>query len=141
MLAASLLLTRIGGRMRAEHWLIVGITLTALFTTLTGLAPDVLLAACAQAAAGVGNTLGLVGTDTLVQRAVPPPLLGRVFGAFATAAQTGSGIAYASAGVIVAAAGLRTTFLIAGIGTASGLAILVPALRRAPPAPPAPAVR
>lgn len=138
MLAASLLLTRVGGRRSAGQWLIAGMTVTAVFTALTGLAPDVLLAACAQAAAGVGNTFDLVGTDTLVQRAVPPPLLGRVFGAVSTAAQAGSGIAYASAGVVVAAAGARTTFVIAGIGTASGLAILVPALRRARPLPQSP---
>jgi MFS family permease len=73
-----------------------------------------------------------------VQRAVPPPLLGRVFGAVSTAAQAGNGIAYASAGFVVAAAGARAAFLIAGIGTASGLAILVPALRHAPALPRSP---
>ena len=138
MLAASLLLTMIGGGRRAEHWLLAGMTVTAVFTALTGLAPDVLLAAFAQAAAGVGNTFDLVGTDTLVQRVVPPPLLGRVFGAVSTAAQAGSGIAYAAAGLVVAATGARTTFLIAGLGTATGLAILVPALRHAPPPLPPP---
>ncbi len=138
MLAASLLLTRFGRRSRAEHLLISGLALTGVFTALTGLAPDVLLAALAQAAAGVGNTLDLVGTDTLVQRVVPPPLLGRVFGAVSTSAQVGSGIAYAAVGFVVAAAGPRTAFVIAGAGTAAGLAILGPALRSAAPGPPGP---
>src|SRR5260370_2210586 len=81
-----------------------GITLGSASTALTGLAPGVLLAAAAQAAAGVGNTLDLVGTDTLIQRVVPPPLPGRAFGAGSTAAQAGSGLAYAAPAFVVAAA-------------------------------------
>ena len=118
--------------------LISGMTLTGVFTALTGLAPDVLLAALAQAAAGVGNTLDLVGTDTLVQRVVPPPLLGRVFGAVSTRRRRVRH-RVRRCGFVVAAAGPRTAFVIAGAGTAAGLAILVPALRCAAPGPPGPA--
>src|SRR5260370_42578003 len=63
-----------------------GITLGSASTALTGLAPRVLLAAAAQAAPGGGNTLHLVGTATLIQRVVPPPLLGTGLRAVSTAA-------------------------------------------------------
>jgi hypothetical protein len=96
-----------------------------------GLAGSIGLAAAAQAVAGAGNTADLVGNDTLIQQLVPPAMLGRVFGALATAAQAGAGIAYAAAAPVVALAGPRITFLIAGAGMVAGLLVLVPALRAA----------
>ncbi len=79
--------------------------------------------------AGAGNTADLVGNDTLIQQVVPPAMLGRVFGALATAAQAGAGIAYAAAAPVVVLTGPRITFLIAGAGMLAGLLVLVPALR------------
>ncbi len=81
--------------------------------------------------AGAGNTADLVGNDTLIQQVVPPAMLGRVFGALATAAQAGAGIAYAAAAPVVALTSPRITFLIAGAGMLAGLLVLLPALRAA----------
>lgn len=129
MLAASLALAMLAGQRPPQHWLIGGIAIGAAGTIGTGLATSIGLASVAQATAGAGNTADLVGNDTLIQQVVPGPLLGRVFGAVSTAAQAGSGIAYAVAGPVVALTGPRTTFMIAGTGMLAGLLVLVPALR------------
>jgi MFS family permease len=129
MLAASLALAVLAAKRPPQHWLIGGITIGAAGAIGTGLAASIGLASLAQAAAGAGNTADLVGNDTLIQQVVPGQLLGRVFGAVSTAAQAGSGIAYAVAGPVVALTGPRTTFMIAGTGMLAGLLVLVPALR------------
>src|SRR6266851_3608643 len=122
MAAASLALAAWANRRPAAHWLIGGISLGALGTAATGLAPAIVLAGAAQAAAGAGNTADLVGTDTLIQQSVPAGLLGRGFGAAYAAAQLASSLAYAAAAPLVALTGPRTTFLIAGTGMLAGLA-------------------
>jgi MFS family permease len=131
MVAASLALAVGASRRPASHWLMGGMTLGAAATALTGLAPSVALACAAQAAAGAGNTADLVGTDTIIQQSVPPGLLGRAFGMVYASAQLASAIAYAGAGPLVALAGPRGTFLIAGCGMLAGLAIVAPGLARA----------
>ncbi len=124
MMAASLALTARSDRRPASHWLIGGVILGAAGTVATGLARGVAFAAMAQAAAGAGNTADLVGTDTLVQQSVPGHLLGRAFGTVYTAAQLASAIAYATAGPLVALAGPRNAFLVAGAGTLAALGFL-----------------
>jgi MFS family permease len=128
MVAASLALAAWASRRPPAQWLIGGVTLGAVGTAATGLAPGVVTAALAQAAAGAGNTADLVGTDTLIQQSVPAPMLGRAFGAVYTAAMAASAIAYAAAGPLVALIGPRGVFLIAGAGMLAGLAVLAPAL-------------
>ena len=130
MAAASLALAAAGGRRPPAQWLIGGVTLGAVGTVATGLAPGVMLASAAQAAAGAGNTADVVGTDTLIQQSVPAHLLGRAFGAVYTAAQAASAIAYAAAGPLVGFTGPRGAFVIAGVGMLAGLAVFAPALGR-----------
>jgi len=132
MVVASLILAGWANRRPAAYWLIGGISLGAIGTAATGLAPALVIACAAQALAGAGNTADLVGTDTLIQQAVPAELLGRAFGAVYAAAQLASAIAYSAAGPLVTLAGPRATFLIAGTGTLAGLAVLGPALTSAP---------
>jgi MFS family permease len=141
MAAASLTLAAWANRRPAAHWLVGGISLGAIGTAATGLAPTIVLACTAQAMAGAGNTADLVGTDTLIQQSVPAGLLGRAFGAVYAAAQLASALAYAAAGPLVALTGPRATFLIAGTGMLAGLAIIGPALtstRHKPPGPEGP---
>jgi len=144
MAAASLALAVWASRRPAAHWLIGGISLGAIGTAATGLAPGIVLACTAQAAAGAGNTADLVGTDTLIQQNVPARLLGRAFGAVYAAAQLASSLAYATAGPLITLTGPRTTFLIAGAGMLTGLAVIAPALtstRHEPPGRQDPASR
>jgi MFS family permease len=135
MVAASLALSARAGTRPAAFWLIGGIVAGAAGTVATGLAPTAALACAGQAVAGAGNTADLVGTDTLVQQRVPADLLGRAFGTVYAGAQLASILSSIIAGPLVALAGARTAFVIAGAGALLGLSVLIPALspRGAPP--------
>lgn len=129
MLAASGLLTI--GRRSAVALLIGGLALSATGTVATALLPTLLAVAAAQFVAGMGNGAENVAADTLVQRITPRHLLGRVFGAVATAAQLGSAVAYVIAGPLIGTLGPRGAFLVAGAGCGLALLVAVPALRAA----------
>jgi MFS family permease len=129
MLAASGLLTL--GRAPVVVMLIGGLVLSAAGSVATALLPTILAVAVAQFVAGTGNGVENVGSDTLVQRLTPRPMLGRVFGAVATAAQLGSAVAYVIAAPLVTALGPRGAFLVAGGGCGLALLVVAPALRAA----------
>ncbi|HYQ61732.1 MFS transporter [Actinophytocola sp.] len=129
MLVAAGLLTI--GQRSAVALLIGGLVLSASGTVATALVPTLLAVAAAQLVAGMGNGVENVTTETLVQRLTPRHMLGRVFGAVATAAQLGSAVAYVIAGPLVAALGPRGAFLVAGAGCGLALVVAVPALRAA----------
>lgn len=131
MLVASGLLTF--GRRSAVALLIGALALSATGTIATAFLPTILAVAAAQVIAGMGNGADNVAIDTLVQRLTPRQMLGRAFGAVATAAQLGSAVAYVIAGVLVNTLGPRGTFLVAGIGCGLALLVAVPALRAARP--------
>lgn len=103
---------------------------SGLGTIVTGLAPAVLVAALGQTVAGAGNGLENIAADTLIQRAVPREMLGRVFGLVATAAMGGSSLAYALGGFVLDLTSPRVVFLIGGIGTFVVSMFLWRALRR-----------
>jgi MFS family permease len=132
MVAASVALTVKGSRRTPAFWLVGGVVAGAAGTVLTGIAPSAAVACVGQAVAGAGNTADLVGTDTLVQERVPAHLLGRAFGTVYGAAQLGSALSYVIAGPLVALAGPRAAFVIAGVGALAGAAALTPALRSRP---------
>ncbi len=73
--------------------LVVAWAASGVGTVATGLAPLVALVAVAQAVSGLGNGLENIAADTLIQRAVPPEMLGRAFGVVSTAAMGGSTLA------------------------------------------------
>lgn len=129
MLVASGLLTF--GRRSAVALLISGLALSATGTVATAFLPTILAVAVAQMIAGMGNGTESVATDTFIQRLTPRHLLGRAFGAVATAAQLGSAVAYVIAGPLINLLGPRGTFLVAGIGCGLALLVAVPALRAA----------
>jgi MFS family permease len=129
MLAAAGLLTI--GRRSAVALLIGGLALSASGTIATAALPTLLAVAAAQVVAGMGNGMENVATDTLVQRLTPRHLLGRVFGAVATAGQLGSAVAYVIAGPLVGSLGPRGAFLVAGAGCGLALLVAFPALRAA----------
>ena len=112
MLAASGLLSLVLGRRSA-----------------VALLPSLVAVAVAQAVGGMGNAAENIATDTLVQRLAPRHLLGRAFGAVATAAQLGSAVAYVAAGPLIGLVGPRGAFLLGGVGTALALLVAMPALR------------
>ncbi|MDQ3759397.1 MAG: MFS transporter [Actinomycetota bacterium] len=109
---------------------ILALALSGSGTMLTGLAPALVAVAAVQALAGIGNSLDNAASDTLLQRAVPPQMLGRVFGLMAALAYAGNGIAAAVGGPLLDLTSPRFVFVVAGIGGLSVLAYTAPALRR-----------
>ena len=111
------------------------IAVSMLFTgagnLLVGLSPAVVLVMLFQMLAGIGNGLTLVGQDTLLQRHVPGHLLGRAFGAVATAVFVGSTVAYAGGGVLVDVTSPRVALVASGIAVFVVTAAAWPTLRRA----------
>jgi MFS family permease len=65
---------------------------------------------------GVGNGLVLVYGRVLVQRLVPPHLLGRVFGIKDALTSTAFGVAFLTAGALVSLIGTRSLLAVAGAG-------------------------
>ena len=106
-------------------WLMCGVA-----TIATGVAPLIAIAALAQGVGGFGNGLQNVAADTLIQRAVPHEMLGRVFGVVSTAAFAGSTLAYAAGGVLLDLTSPRTVFLIAGSGILAVTAVMWVVIRR-----------
>ncbi|MGZ8624401.1 MAG: MFS transporter [Actinomycetota bacterium] len=106
-------------------WLMSGVA-----TIATGIAPLIAIAALAQGVGGFGNGLQNVAADTLIQRAVPHEMLGRVFGVVSTAAFAGSTLAYAAGGVVLDLTSPRTVFLIAGSGILAVTAVMWGVIRR-----------
>lgn len=129
MLVAALALSVVLGRRSVVAVLACGIGLVVVGALGTAVAPVLLAVLAAQFLGGVGNGMENVATDTLVQRLVPRHLLGRVFGAVATAAQLGVAVAAAAGGPLVALVGPRWTFGIAGAGCLVALVVALPALR------------
>lgn len=104
--------------------LVVAWLMSGLSTIATGLAPLIAIAALAQGLGGVGNGLQNVAADTLIQRAVPREMLGRVFGVVSTAGFAGSTLAYAAGGPLLDLTSPRTVFVIAGTGIVAVTAVL-----------------
>jgi hypothetical protein len=83
---------------------------------LTGLSWAVAVAFGLQAVRGLGIAAMDVGGTTLLQRAVPAAMQGRVFGAFNGAIGVAAGLSYAGGAILLDATSARATFLIAGSG-------------------------
>jgi len=66
-----------------------------------------------------------VTTDTILQKRVPDALLGRVFSVRFMGFSVGEVLAYSAGGAIVDVYGVRLTYLLAGVATATaGLFVL-----------------
>jgi predicted MFS family arabinose efflux permease len=64
-------------------------------------------------------------TDTILQRQVPDAFLGRVFSVKYLGYGAGEALAYPAGGVLVDALGPRSTFLLAGIVTATAALVVL----------------
>ncbi|HEY2715333.1 MAG TPA: MFS transporter [Solirubrobacterales bacterium] len=130
MLAGSLgILARL--HVPPPRFFLAGLTLIALGTLLTGLAPLIVFAALFQMIAGGGNGVMNGAGDTIIQRYVPRKMVGRVFGIGVAAFALGLGLAAPVGGALVDATSPRTTFVIAGSGALFVAALAAPVLRRA----------
>jgi MFS family permease len=131
MIIGALGLVRRWSAVHPATIVLVGMLFTASGNLLVGVAPVIGLVIVFQSLAGVGNGVGLVGEDTLLQQRVPEHLLGRVFGALAAALFLGNTIAYAAGGVLVDVTSPRTALIASGIAVFLVTALAWPALSRA----------
>ena len=132
MIGASVALSVFAARRPAALWLIGGVIIGGAGAVLSGLAPDIAVGCVGQVIGGVGNTADLVGTDTLIQQHVPQELLGRAYGIVYGGDQLASIGSTVIAAPLIALAGARVAFVIAGVGALASLPLLLPILRRAP---------
>ena len=130
MIAASVGLSIRRTSFAVTTLLVVAWLMSGVATIATGVAPLIAIAALAQGVGGFGNGLQNVAADTLIQRAVPHEMLGRVFGVVSTAAFAGSTLAYAAGGVLLDLTSPRTVFLIAGSGILAVTAVMWVVIRR-----------
>lgn len=91
--------------------LLLGAALLALSVT-----PSFAIACPVVVLIGVGNGLVLVYGRVLIQRIVPEDLLGRVFGIKDAVTSAAFGVAFLTAGGLVALFGTRTLLVVAGAG-------------------------
>jgi MFS family permease len=132
MIGASVALSVIAARRPAALWLIGGVIIGGVGAAASGLAPDIAVGCVGQVIGGIGNTADLVGTDTLIQQHVPQAMLGRAYGIVYGGDQLASIGSSVIAAPLVALAGARVAFVIAGVGALASLPLLVPILRRSP---------
>jgi MFS family permease len=124
MIAVSIRLSWRPGRFDVGVLLVLAWFASGIGAIATGLAPVVAAVAAGQAIGGFGNGVQNIAADTLIQRAVPAEMLGRVFGLVSTAAIGGSTVAYAAGGIILDLTSPRAVFLIGGFGVIAVTAFL-----------------
>ncbi|PZT70873.1 hypothetical protein DN402_06110 [Streptomyces sp. SW4] len=100
MVASSLWLVR-AAEHRSPSWVFLfGWFFTGLGLLLTAAAPVLYAAVAMQVIAGLGNGVANVGEETLLQKAVPVEVLGRVGGTLSSAAFLGSTLGYLGGGFL-----------------------------------------
>lgn len=120
------LLARFGTQASSAVLLLAGFAVSSLGNLLTGLVWAVSAAFAMQAVRGVGLAAMDVASNTLVQRLVPPGMLGRVFGNLYGAIGVAAALSYIGGGLLLDATSAPVTLVIAGAG--GTLATLVTAL-------------
>ncbi|MEO3781881.1 MFS transporter [Actinocorallia sp. B10E7] len=110
-----LLLNRVR-RFSMPFLLLAGFAISSAGNLLTGLTWAVAAAFLVQAIRGLGIAAMDVAAGTLLQRSVPGPLLGRVFGTFYGAIGVAAALSYAWGGLLLDVTSPPTTFMIAGAG-------------------------
>jgi MFS family permease len=116
MVAASAGLSLRALRISTGMLFLLGWFFSGVGILLAGIAPVLIVVGIGQVVAGWGNGAENVGVETLIQRIVPRPLLGRTFGVASTAAFGGSTLAYAVSGFLLDLTSPRTVFVIGGSG-------------------------
>ncbi len=120
LLAGFAVVNRWGALLAAPSLLVVGYAVSSMGNFLTGIAWALAAAFTLQTIRGLGIAATDVASATLIQRGVPREMQGRAFANFYGAIGLAAGVSYLLGGLLVAAAGPRATFLVAGGG---GLAV------------------
>ena len=148
LLIGFAILGRVAEQLPTAALLVAGYAVSSLATALTGLAWALAAAFGFQLIRGVTASMMDVGHNTLLQRIVPPHLLGRAFSNLYGMVGIAAGLSYIAGSLLLSATNPRVTFVVGGIGglaVAAVVAVRLPrALRlsralRAPAPKPAPA--
>jgi MFS family permease len=118
MVLGSALIGVLGERGRLLPFYFLSLSVSVLALVATSFAPTFVLALLALTVLGFANGVDNVATDTILQRQVPDYLLGRVFSVRFLGYGAGEALAYPVGGLLVDAAGVRLTYLSAGVATA-----------------------
>ncbi|MDQ3988410.1 MAG: MFS transporter [Actinomycetota bacterium] len=116
LLVGYLLLARGAGRLPMVAAFLVGLGVSSAGNLLSGLAWAVGVAFVLQAVRGVGIAAMDVGATTLLQRLVPPAMLGRVFGNLYGAIGVAAALSYLLGGFLLDLTSPRVTLVAAGAG-------------------------
>jgi MFS family permease len=116
LLVGYALLAWYAGRISMVLLLLLGFAVSSAGNLLSGLAWAVAAAFVMQATRGVGISAMDVATNTLLQRQVPPAMLGRVFGNLYGAIGIAAGLSYVLGGLLLDLTSPRLTFIVAGAG-------------------------
>lgn len=122
LLIGYLLLTRYSPRLAMVPLFVAGLAVSSAGNLLSGLAWAVLAAFVMQTVRGIGIAAMDVGANTLLQRAVPAPMLGRVFGNLYGAIGAAAALSYLLGSVLIDLTSPQTVLIVAGAG---GLAATV----------------
>jgi MFS family permease len=131
LLAGYALLARSRGRIPMTVLLLAGFAVSSAGNLLTGLAWAVAAAFALQAVRGLGIAAMDVAATTLIQRIVPPQLLGRVFGSLYGGIGVAAALAYLLGGVLLDRTTPRVAFVAAGTAGLLATGSTALALRRA----------
>ncbi|HEV3505898.1 MAG TPA: MFS transporter, partial [Actinomycetes bacterium] len=131
LLAGYAVLARARRQVAMPALLLAGFAVSSAGNLLTGLAWAVAAAFALQAVRGLGIAALDVAATTLVQRIVPPGLLGRVFGTLYGGIGVAAALAYLLGGLLLDRTTPRVAFVTAGAAGLLATAATALALRRA----------
>ena len=131
LLAGYALLARTRARVSMPALLLAGFAVSSAGNLLTGLAWAVAAAFAVQAVRGLGIAALDVAATTLVQRTVPPHLLGRVFGSLYGGIGVAAALAYLLGGLLLDRTTPRVAFVAAGAAGLLATGVTALALRSA----------
>jgi MFS family permease len=131
LLAGYALLARARARVALPVLLLAGFAVSSAGNLLTGLAWAVVAAFVVQAVRGLGIAAMDVAATSLLQRTVPPPLLGRVFGSLYGGIGVAAACSYLLGGLVLDRTSPRVAFLTAGTAGLLATGATALALRRA----------
>jgi MFS family permease len=131
LLTGYALLARTRARVPMPALLLAGFAVSSAGNLLTGLAWAVAAAFAVQAVRGLGIAALDVAATTLVQRTVPPHLLGRVFGSLYGGIGVAAALAYLLGGLLLDRTTPRVAFVAAGAAGLLATGVTALALRRA----------
>ncbi|RZQ61189.1 MFS transporter [Amycolatopsis suaedae] len=130
LLAGYLVLAGRASRLSMTVLFLAGLAVSSAGNLLSGLAWAVLAAFVLQTIRGIGIAALDVGANTLLQRLVPPTMLGRVFGNLYGALGAAAALSYLAGGLLLDLTSPGTTLIIAGAGGLLATAVTALAVTR-----------